>query len=219
MHPVPYTAMLAGVTLKEARDVADLQQRLREAAARSASHRPLLGFRFDDESLAERRLPTRDDIDAAVSDRPVLLKRYCGHIAVANSAALAAAGLDSFTLDPAGGSIDRDPNGDPNGILRETARVGTAVFDIVRRALRNERRVAGADAGPPGRPFEGYGSRENYISRRVTETGHGSAIEGTRVWCFVPENLSSFFTLPHCTPTRDLVKTKRLLLAAPARNR
>ena len=81
------------------------------------------------------------------------------------------------------------PRDDEGRILRETARVGTAVYDIVRRALRNERRVPGADAGPPGRPFEGYGSRENYISRRVTETGHGSAIDGTRVWCFVPENL------------------------------
>jgi pimeloyl-ACP methyl ester carboxylesterase len=78
---------------------------------------------------------------------------------------------------------------DEGRILRETARVGSAVFDMVRRTLRNEQRVPGADAGPPGRPFEGYGSRERYIARRVTETGLGSAVEGTRVWCFVPDKL------------------------------
>ena len=79
--------------------------------------------------------------------------------------------------------------GDEGKILRETARVGSAIYDIVTRALRNERRVPGADAGPPGRHFEGYGSREHYIARRVTETGYGSAVEGTRVWCFVPDKL------------------------------
>jgi pimeloyl-ACP methyl ester carboxylesterase len=82
--------------------------------------------------------------------------------------------------------VHRDDEG---RILRETARVGSTVYYLVRRALRNERRVPGIDAGPPARPFEGYGSREHYISRRVTETGHGSAVEGTRVWCFVPEKL------------------------------
>jgi predicted amidohydrolase YtcJ len=51
----------------------------------------------------------------------VLLYRYCGHIAVANSAALSLAGVDESTPDPAGGSIDRDANGAPSGVLRETA--------------------------------------------------------------------------------------------------
>lgn len=121
IHPVPYAATLGGTSLKDARDIEDLQQRLRAAASRATPGRPLLGFRFDDESLAERRLPVREEVDAAVSDRPVLLKRYCGHIAVANSAALAYAGLDAATPDPTGGRIDRDPDGNPNGILRETA--------------------------------------------------------------------------------------------------
>jgi predicted amidohydrolase YtcJ len=56
-----------------------------------------------------------------VSDRPVLLYRYCGHIAVANSRALRLAGIDRETSDPVGGSFDRDSTGHPNGILRETA--------------------------------------------------------------------------------------------------
>jgi predicted amidohydrolase YtcJ len=44
-----------------------------------------------------------------------------GHIAIANSAALKAAGITARTADPHGGKIDRDDKGEPTGILRETA--------------------------------------------------------------------------------------------------
>jgi hypothetical protein len=77
--------------------------------------------RLDDESLAERRLPTREDLDRAVPDQPVVVYRYCGHIAVANTKALTASGIDAQTPDPAGGIIDRSDDGTPTGVLRETA--------------------------------------------------------------------------------------------------
>ncbi|MGA7269944.1 MAG: amidohydrolase family protein, partial [Acidimicrobiia bacterium] len=59
--------------------------------------------------------------DRAVPDRPLLAYRYCGHIAVANTAALDLAGIGPHTADPRGGSLDRDDSGTPTGILRETA--------------------------------------------------------------------------------------------------
>ena len=52
----------------------------------------MIGQRLNDEGLAEGRLPTREDLDDVIGDRPVLIYRYCGHIAVANSAALSLAG-------------------------------------------------------------------------------------------------------------------------------
>ena len=76
---------------------------------------PVIGQRLNDEGLAERRLPTRDDLDDVIGDRPVLIYRYCGHIAVANSAALSLAGVDGDSADPEGGSFDRDPGGRPMG--------------------------------------------------------------------------------------------------------
>ena len=118
-HPVAYTAAISGITLKSAVDFADLSQRLRSGAP--ADGEPVIAIRLDDESLAEERLPTRVDLDAAIGDRPVLIHRYCGHIAVTNSAALHAAGITSGTPDPAGGVIDRDEIGQPTGVLRETA--------------------------------------------------------------------------------------------------
>ncbi len=121
LHAAPYASLLAGCSLKAARSMDDLVARLSEHAASVPAGAPVIATRFDDEHLAERRLPTRADLDRAVPDRPAVIYRYCGHIAVANSAALEASGVGAGTPDPDGGSIDRDDDGVPNGILRETA--------------------------------------------------------------------------------------------------
>ncbi len=120
-HPTGYTAALTRLNVSGARDLAELLDQVRFAGRELPSDRPLIGIRLDNEHLAEGRLPTREDLDSALSDRPVLLFRYCGHVAVANTAALAAADLSASTLDPPGGSIDRDEAGLPTGVLRETA--------------------------------------------------------------------------------------------------
>ncbi len=66
--------------------------------------------------------PTRDDLDEITgTERPALLWRVDMHAAVANSAALRAAGIDQGTPDPAGGLIGRDATGRPNGLLWELA--------------------------------------------------------------------------------------------------
>lgn len=120
-HPVSYASLLSGVSLKTAVNLDEVTHRLRAAAERLAPEAPVVAVRLDDESLEERRLPQRTDLDAAFVDRPVLLHRYCGHVAVANTAALALGGVDATTPDPPGGVIDRDPSGTPTGVLRETA--------------------------------------------------------------------------------------------------
>ena len=119
-HPASYTASLVQPVLKTAADFAEIGARLRSAADSAPPEAPVVGLRLDDETLAEGRLPTRTDLDALVADRPVLLHRYCGHIAIANTEALNLAGIGPATKDPAGGSLDRH-DGAPNGILRETA--------------------------------------------------------------------------------------------------
>lgn len=67
------------------------------------------------------RWPTRTELDRVCPDRPALLSRKDGHSAWANSKALALAGIDAATPDPSGGQIQRDPDGEPTGILLETA--------------------------------------------------------------------------------------------------
>ena len=69
----------------------------------------------------EGRMPNRDDLDPVSGDTPVVLERADGHAMVANSAALAAAGIDDATPDTDGGKIERDANGRATGILIDNA--------------------------------------------------------------------------------------------------
>lgn len=121
VHPVGHAAALASPTLKQARDFTDLADILRDSEHDLPDGAALIGLRLDDESLAEERLPDRRFLDSIIPHRPAMLIRYCGHIAVANSAALALAGRDGASADPPGGSMDRDEGGALTGVLRETA--------------------------------------------------------------------------------------------------
>lgn len=87
LHPLGYTALLSGTSLKEATSMAELGEILGAAARDPKTGEGLVAHRLDDASLG--RLPDRHDLDQAVPSRPLLAYRYDGHVAVANSAALA----------------------------------------------------------------------------------------------------------------------------------
>jgi predicted amidohydrolase YtcJ len=103
------------VDLSGARSVADVTGAI-GARAREAAHGEwiLSSSRWHESQLAEGRFPTRRELDAAAPDHPVLLRRG-GHNVVANSAALAAAGIDRETPDPPGGTYVRDAAGELTG--------------------------------------------------------------------------------------------------------
>jgi len=89
----------------------------------------IVGGGWDQERLAEARYPTRWDLDAAVLDRPVYLRRICGHVAVANTRALQLAAVTKHTKIE-GGQIDIDQrSGGPNGVVRENA------LEVVSKAI------------------------------------------------------------------------------------
>lgn len=67
------------------------------------------------------RFPTRDDLDTVCPERPCLITRACGHIAVANSAALTLAGIADAPVPVEGGVVETDANGRPTGVLSENA--------------------------------------------------------------------------------------------------
>jgi predicted amidohydrolase YtcJ len=82
----------------------------------------VLGRGWDQNDWEDTRFPTRELLDAAFGDRPVLFERVDGHATWANSAALRAAEIDILTPDPEGGEILRDPvTGQPTGLLIDTA--------------------------------------------------------------------------------------------------
>ena len=96
--------------------------------------------------------PRRDDLDRAVPDRPAFFVNRDGHGAWANSRALALAGIDRDTPDPADGRIERDPDGTPSGTLHEGAmRLDRAAHPASRRR-RTSSRGLGDGAGRPALP-------------------------------------------------------------------
>ncbi|MGA2881096.1 MAG: amidohydrolase [Bryobacteraceae bacterium] len=107
--------------LRRAHSVEHLCAMVRQRDHEMAPGKWLQGRGFNEATLAEQRRPTRDDLDTAVPGRPVVLTRTCGHIFVANSAALKLAGITAQTPAPVGGVIERNETGEPNGTLHETA--------------------------------------------------------------------------------------------------
>ena len=81
----------------------------------------LTGGNWDHTLWTQKTLPTRQQLDKVTSGHPAFLRRIDGHIGLANSAALAAAGITGKTRPPQGGAIDLDATGMPTGILRESA--------------------------------------------------------------------------------------------------
>jgi len=157
-HPVGHAASLQGISLGGAAELAEVAAVLAEESARRPAGAGLLALRLDDEALAEGRLPDRHFLDRAGGGRPVLVIRHCGHIAVASTAALEVAGIGLDTEDPPGGSLDRDDDGRPSGVLRETAvsLVASAVQPLV-PALTPEDLV-GAVASLAGVGLTGLGA-------------------------------------------------------------
>lgn len=82
----------------------------------------IIGWGYDPDLLAEKRHPTKLDLDETFPDNPVFLMHVSGHMAVINSTALAKVGIDETTKNPDGGMIVRLPNSnEPNGLVQETA--------------------------------------------------------------------------------------------------
>ncbi len=121
VHMTGFGQFLQTLDLRSVDSIKEIQRKLQVYAQKNPEKSWIRGGRWDQERLAEKRYPTRWDLDAAVADKPVFLIRVCGHIGVVNSKALQLAGITrETTVD--GGIIDLDEStGEPNGILRENA--------------------------------------------------------------------------------------------------
>lgn len=109
------------VDVREAESIPDLIDRMRQFADRHPDQPWIIARGYHEHRLAEQRHPDHTDLDSVSTERPVYLIRTCAHRAVANSAALARAGISGSTPDPSGGVIERRADGIPTGTLHETA--------------------------------------------------------------------------------------------------
>ncbi len=132
---------------------------LKAKAAKTPPGQMVSGTRYQDTKLG--RHPTRYDLDKASTEHPISISHSSGHITVVNSYILNASGITKDTKDPPGGSFDRDPDGTPNGVVRESAS----------RLLRR-----GNNTGEPRVPWEaqvqGYlRCFRDYAARGITSAG------------------------------------------------
>jgi len=108
--------------LSETRSLAEAQAKIRAYATQYPERKWIVGRGWNQETWGLGRFPTAAELDAAVSDRPVLLDRVDGHAQWANAAALVAARVTAQTADPAGGRIERLPGSRaPAGVLVDNA--------------------------------------------------------------------------------------------------
>src|SRR5713226_7417766 len=112
---------LRRANLEGAKDAADIQQRLREYAAKHPGSGWILGRGWN-YAMFPSSLPDKKTLDEVFPDRPAFLEGYDGHTYWANSKALALAGVTKATPNPPNGAIVRDPQtGEATGTLKESA--------------------------------------------------------------------------------------------------
>ncbi len=121
LHVENMGASLENLDLVGAASLAEALRRIEERARTLSPGEWLLGRGWDQNDWAEKRFPTAADLDRASPDRPVFLTRVDGHAGWANTRALALAGIEAATPDPASGRILRDAQGKPTGVLVDAA--------------------------------------------------------------------------------------------------
>jgi predicted amidohydrolase YtcJ len=107
----------------------DVLKRVGDQVARLKPGEWVRGRGWDEGKLAERRYITAADLDTVAPNNPVWLTNTTGHYGVANGYALKMAEIRKDTRDPPAGTIDRDAQGNPTGVLKESA------MDLVRRLV------------------------------------------------------------------------------------
>jgi predicted amidohydrolase YtcJ len=196
VHFIDGGFQLLQIDLKDARSEAEFVRRIGEKAASLAPGRWLLGGDWDEEAWPAAKLPTRWMIDPATAEHPVLLSRYDGHAALANSLALKIAGVTRETPDPPGGVIVRDPQtGEPTGVLKDAAEglvkrvvprpTEAEMTEALRAALKEAARVGVTsvqDITVDGDSFNGSFTGEIQLLRRAELEGRLTC----RVYAIIP---------------------------------
>jgi predicted amidohydrolase YtcJ len=126
------------IDLTGAKSLDEMLKKIGDFAKDQPAGHWLTGGNWDHTLWAQKVLPTRQDLDKVTGDHPAFLDRIDGHISIANSAALKAAGITGATKPPQGGAIDLDASGEPTGILRESAQ--ELVYKVIPPPTHEERR-------------------------------------------------------------------------------
>ncbi len=118
-HIHPQALSKRDIEPAKAKSIVEIQDMIRKKAAELGPGQWVTGYGWDEALLAEKRNLTKADLDAAAPKNPVTLTRAGGHSSVSNSLAFKLAKIDAKTPEPKNGLIERGPDGQPSGIIRE----------------------------------------------------------------------------------------------------
>ena len=176
IHPNALAAITNSVDLAAADDFASIIEGFQSSEA-------VMGTGLDEARLAEGRLPTAGDLTGI--DRPILLMRRCGHIAVGNRRTLELAGVHAATPDPPRGTIDRDETGRPTGVVRESA------VSLLTDALQG--------VAPPPSPVQLLETFGRLLDVGITRV-HAIASTGSPLWCGSGREVDSLYSIAEELP-------------------
>jgi predicted amidohydrolase YtcJ len=172
------------VDLTGVQSLDELRARVAKKVEESKAGDWILGSGWDETLWPVKVTPTRWDLDEVSDGHPVFLGRIDGHIAVANTRALQLGSITLASRNPQGGKIDRNQNGEPTGILRETAQA--AILEVIPKPSHRLRReglelaladlaehgvTSAQDYSPVWESFQIYEEleKEGKLTARITE--------------------------------------------------
>ena len=103
------------------KSIVEFKKMLKDFAEKNPNSKWILARGINEMVLEEKRLPTKEDLDEIITDRPVFVIRTCAHIGIANSKAIAISNVDEATEVPFGGEIRKNTDGSLKGIFTERA--------------------------------------------------------------------------------------------------
>lgn len=192
---------LQSVKLRDARTKAEFIQRIGDFAKTIPAGTWILNGDWDHENWGGE-LPTRQWIDAVTPNNPVWINRLDGHMSLANSAALKAAGVTRDVKDVSGGTIVRDAAGEPTGVFKDNAMgvvdraVPPAGAEMTDRALRAAMQHVNAQGVVAVHHMGGWGDLAAF------ERAHAASTLTTRIYASVP--LSSWKRLADTVKARGI---------------
>lgn len=187
-HILAYGLDLSAANLspEHAPDVPTLIEQLRRWAGEHPESAWIVGCFYDQNRMAERRHPNRYDLDKVSTEKPVFIEHVSKHGGVANSTALRLAGITRETSDPPGGTIVRDEQGEPTGVLLESAvdlvtkrlpplthAQRVKAIHLAARAMAEKGITAAADAST------GWGDLEGEVSAFAQAVNEGAPLRIT----------------------------------------
>lgn len=121
MHPLLVGHFARGVQLTDVKDIPEMLERIKEKVKETPKGEMILGFGWNQERMAEKRYPTRWEVDTVAPDHPVFLIHWNAHIYLINTVLMKQKGITRDTPDPPGGKIVKNEKGEPTGVLLENA--------------------------------------------------------------------------------------------------